>query len=80
MRAEAMKGTLLIAPEGINGTVSGTSDATKTLLDTLRADPRFSDLEVKQAYGRRIPSSDSKFGSSAPSSRSHLTAPIRRSA
>lgn len=49
MRAHDMRGTLLIAPEGINGTVSGTSEATAALFATLRADPRFADLVVKQA-------------------------------
>lgn len=49
MRAREMRGTLLIAPEGINGTVSGSPEATATLLRTLRADPRFADLQVKQA-------------------------------
>ena len=44
-----MRGTVLIAPEGINGTVSGTPDAMRHLLAWLRADPRFADLETKDA-------------------------------
>jgi predicted sulfurtransferase len=35
-----MKGTILIAPEGINGTISGTPEAMRTFLALLRADPR----------------------------------------
>lgn len=49
MRHHDMRGTLLIAPEGINGTVSGTPEATAALFAALRADPRFADVTVKQA-------------------------------
>ena len=43
----AMKGTILVAPEGINGTVSGTRPAMASFLVLLRADCRFSDLVTK---------------------------------
>lgn len=49
MRGHDMRGTVLIAPEGINGTVSGSPAATAALFDALRADDRFADLSVKQA-------------------------------
>ena len=49
MRAHDMRGTLLIAPEGLNGTVSGTAEATAGLFAALRDDPRFAALSVKQA-------------------------------
>lgn len=45
--AQEIKGTILVASEGINGTVSGASDAIDTLLAAVRADARFSDLVVK---------------------------------
>ncbi len=49
MRAHAMKGTILVAPEGINGTISATPAAMDEFLATLRSDPRFADLVVKSA-------------------------------
>lgn len=45
--AQAIKGTILVASEGINGTVSGGSDAIDTLFAAIRADARFSNLVVK---------------------------------
>ena len=49
LRMRDMKGTILVAPEGINGTVSGTPAATQEFFQVLRADPRFQDIEVKHA-------------------------------
>ncbi|MEM9818657.1 MAG: rhodanese-related sulfurtransferase [Cyanobacteria bacterium P01_D01_bin.6] len=43
----ALQGTILLAVEGINATVSGTRQGITQLLDELRADPRFADLTVK---------------------------------
>ncbi|MGL4395500.1 MAG: rhodanese-related sulfurtransferase [Hyphomicrobium sp.] len=48
--AHAIKGSILIAPEGINATVSGTDENIRALLAWLRADPRFADLVSKQSY------------------------------
>jgi UPF0176 protein len=45
-----IKGTILIAPEGINGTVSGLGENVYKLLDYLKSDPRLCDLEHKEAY------------------------------
>ena len=42
-----IKGTILLAHEGINGTVSGSPDAIDSLLDYLRKDPRLTGLEAK---------------------------------
>nr|WP_317450653.1 rhodanese-related sulfurtransferase [Phytohalomonas tamaricis] len=50
MRANEIKGTLLLAEEGINGTVSGTRVAIDTLLAWLKADPRFVDIDHKESY------------------------------
>ncbi len=49
LAARDMKGTILVAPEGINGTISGTPDAMASFLKILRADPRFADLVTKDA-------------------------------
>ena len=42
-----LKGTLLLAEEGINGTVSGTREAINSLLDFLKSDERFADIAHK---------------------------------
>jgi len=43
----ALHGTILLASEGINATVSGTDEGIQTLLDELRSDARFTDLTAK---------------------------------
>jgi len=45
--AETIKGTILIAGEGINGTVSGSAGAIDSLLSEITSDARFADLAVK---------------------------------
>lgn len=42
-----LKGRILIAEEGINGTVSGTVEQTDNYMEELRSDPRFKDIEFK---------------------------------
>jgi UPF0176 protein len=42
-----LKGRIIIAAEGINGTVSGLEENCKIYMDTLKADPRFSSLDFK---------------------------------
>ena len=42
-----IRGTLLLASEGINGTIAGKDEAIHALLDYLRSEERFADLEVK---------------------------------
>jgi UPF0176 protein len=44
-----LRGTLLLAPEGINGTVCGPGPGVAALLELLQADPRLADLEVKRS-------------------------------
>lgn len=44
-----IKGTLLLAAEGINGTVSGSRQAIDALLSYLKNDPRFADVEHKES-------------------------------
>ncbi len=45
--AEGIKGTILIAREGINGTVAGDPAAIDALFSVMRGDARFTDLVVK---------------------------------
>jgi UPF0176 protein len=42
-----LKGRILIASEGINGTVSGTVEQTDKYMETLKNDPRFEDIVFK---------------------------------
>ncbi len=49
-RQQGLRGTILLAREGINGTVSGTRRAIDLLNARLRKDPRLADLETKEAF------------------------------
>ncbi|MCF7203554.1 rhodanese-related sulfurtransferase [Pseudomonas oligotrophica] len=48
--AHDIKGTLLLAAEGINGTVSGSREGIDRLLAWLRSDPRLADIDHKESY------------------------------
>lgn len=48
--AHDIKGTLLIADEGINGTVAGSESGIAALRDFLSADARFEGIEYKQSH------------------------------
>jgi len=48
--ANDIRGTLLLAEEGINGTVSGTRQGIDRLLAWLRNDPRLADVDHKESY------------------------------
>lgn len=47
LNARQVRGTLLLAREGINGTISGTIEAMDHVIQWLRRDPRLADLEYK---------------------------------
>jgi UPF0176 protein len=53
--ALALKGTILIAPEGINLFLAGTVDSVHAFLAWLRADTRFSGLEAKESWSATQP-------------------------
>lgn len=55
MEKYQVRGTLLLAKEGINGTIAGERDGIDSLLKWLRSDPRFADLETKESYEREMP-------------------------
>jgi UPF0176 protein len=42
-----LKGRILVASEGINGTVSGTIEQTDKYMDMMKSDPRFADIVFK---------------------------------
>ncbi|MGI9401389.1 MAG: rhodanese-related sulfurtransferase [Rhizobiaceae bacterium] len=49
-KSQGVLGTLLLAAEGINGTIAGSDAAIRNVLDFLKSDTRFSDLEHKESY------------------------------
>jgi UPF0176 protein len=55
MNDHGIRGTLLLAREGINGTVAGSRQAIDTLLDWLRRDPHLAGLDYKESYTDRPP-------------------------
>ena len=50
-----VKGTLLLAHEGINGTIAGPEQGVQAVLAFLRADPRFSKLPHKESWSDKPP-------------------------
>ncbi len=50
-----IKGTLLVAPEGINGTVAATAEAIDALMDRLRSIPEFADIDAKFSTASAMP-------------------------
>lgn len=50
-----IKGTLLLATEGINGTISGTEAGIRAILAWLRSDPRLAELEHKESWAAELP-------------------------
>lgn len=50
-----IRGSILLAPEGINGTIAGSRDGTDQLFSGLRSDARLADLEVKESFTDTMP-------------------------
>jgi UPF0176 protein len=50
-----IKGTILLAPEGINGSIAGKRQEIDHILCMLRQDLRFCDLEHKESFCQKIP-------------------------
>ncbi len=53
--ANGVKGTLLLAAEGINGTIAGPEAGVRAVLARLRQDPRLATLEHKESRSPREP-------------------------
>lgn len=51
----AVKGTLLLAHEGINGTIAGTREGVHAVLAYLRNDARLANLEHKESFANTMP-------------------------
>lgn len=50
-----LKGTVLLAPEGINLFLAGDAESVHSWLDALRTDARFSDIDVKWSWSDHVP-------------------------
>ena len=50
-----IKGTILLAQEGINGTVAGSRAAITALHTWLRSDDRLNELRTKESYNEKMP-------------------------
>ena len=48
--ANGVRGTLLLAREGINGTIAGSRAGIDAALNYLKSDPRLADLEHKESF------------------------------
>ena len=53
--AQGVRGTLLLAREGINGTIAGSADGIDTVLDRVRQLPGCTELEVKFSQAEAMP-------------------------
>ncbi len=54
-QANEVKGTLLLAAEGINGTIAGPEAGVRAVLARLRSDPRLAQLEHKESWSEKAP-------------------------
>ena len=50
-----IRGTLLLADEGINGTISGTEEGLRAFLEFLRSDPRLAKMKHKESWAEKEP-------------------------
>lgn len=48
-------GTLLVAPEGVNGTLAGSADGLDSLVSRIRAEPGFASIVCKYAHAEAMP-------------------------
>ena len=53
--AAGTRGTLLLAAEGINGTIAGSREGIDRVLAYLNSDSRLADLEHKESYDDHLP-------------------------
>src|SRR5690606_30296441 len=55
MLSNQVKGTLLLAREGINGTIAGPRAGIDAVLGWLQADPRLQDIDYKESFDKGYP-------------------------
>lgn len=54
-KCNGIRGTILVAPEGLNGTVAGTKSGIEAALEAIRAVPGFDPIDVKYSTAGRSP-------------------------
>jgi UPF0176 protein len=54
-QSQGIKGMLLVAPEGLNGTVCGSREAINALKAFLETDGRFQEMEYKESFAETMP-------------------------
>ena len=54
-QSQQIKGTIILAEEGINGTIAGSKKAIFSVLDQLRNLPNLADLEAKESTAQKMP-------------------------
>ncbi|KAA3641902.1 MAG: rhodanese-related sulfurtransferase [Proteobacteria bacterium] len=55
MKQHKVRGTLLLAEEGINGTIAGSREAVESVLNWLRQDKRLAELDSKESLTDEMP-------------------------
>ncbi len=55
MLENEVRGTVLLAQEGINGTVAGSRQGIDALLAWIKQDPRLSDIDSKESFDDEMP-------------------------
>jgi UPF0176 protein len=53
--SQKVKGTILLAEEGVNGAIAGASNNVRAVLEYLRRDSRLADLAHKESYAKEMP-------------------------
>jgi UPF0176 protein len=54
-REHGIRGTILLAPEGINGTIAGKPENLATMMGLIRSHPEFAALESKESHADDMP-------------------------
>ena len=54
-QALGVKGTILLAPEGINMFLAGAETTVRSFLAILDDDPRFAGLDIKESWSETVP-------------------------
>lgn len=54
-QASCVKGTILLAAEGINGTLAGTREGIAAVLDHIQSDQRLKDIDIKESFASEPP-------------------------
>ncbi|HHZ87970.1 MAG TPA: rhodanese-related sulfurtransferase [Chromatiaceae bacterium] len=55
MLAQEVKGTMLLAREGVNGTIAGSQQGIDAVLAWIHSDPRLCDVRIKFSFEERMP-------------------------